>query len=271
MPHFSTVDADTGLFVENGPRENAAVRRDRLHDQIVIARLQVDRRLAPDAACFARAIDDPQHNSARRSLSSAVMSALALRAPSASPRASAALPSDKTCSARFFAASALASRADLRVVGLKSFWQDVPDLLLRLGFRNFSRTGDGEIMKQDGRQDDGQDPQRDLADPAAVDPGKRKAARKTGFWRLVGEALLSQSLDAFFENVIGNLDPLSLVNLAQPFDQRLVAVAERKLALDEALIVAQRIDDIHRQHEVVELRRRALEATLSWNLRHRRR
>ena len=180
------------------------------------------------------------------------------------------MPSDNTCSARFFAASDLCFPKDLRVVGLESFWQDLHDLLLRFGLRNFSRTGDGEIMKQDGRQDDGQDSQRDLADPAAVDPGKRKAARKTGFWRLVGEALLSQSLDAFFENVIGNLDPLSLINLAQPFDQRLVAVAERKLALDEALIVAERIDDIHGEHEVVELRRRGLRRRCR-GIRHRRR
>ena len=86
-----------------------------------------------------------------------------------------------------------------------------------------------------------------------VDPHQRERSREPGRWGLIGEALLAQRLDALLQHLIGDLDPLALVNLAQALDERLVGKSLRELLLHDALVVAQRVDDIHRQHQIVEL------------------
>ena len=55
-----------------------------------------------------------------------------------------------------------------------------------------------------------------------VDPHKSERASEP--WRrgLIGEALLAQRLDALLQHLIGDLDPLPFVNLAQALDERLV-------------------------------------------------
>jgi hypothetical protein len=52
---------NAGLLVEDGAGKSFAVRRDGFHDQIIVARSIVDHRFAPDAACFAGTIDNPEH------------------------------------------------------------------------------------------------------------------------------------------------------------------------------------------------------------------
>ena len=64
-----------------------------------------------------------------------------------------------------------------------------------------------KIIGEPHTKDSDKDEEQDLADARAFDPCPREAHCKTGLWRLVGEALLAQRLDALLENLVGTLIP----------------------------------------------------------------
>src|SRR5690606_29839495 len=89
---------------------------------------------------------------------------------------------------------------------------------------------------------------------AHVELGERAA--ETRLRRLVDEALLAQRPHALLENRVADLDALARVDVPQATFELEVAVLGAELALDHPLAMAQRIDDVHREHQLVE--RRAL-------------
>ena len=54
------------------------------------------------------------------------------------------------------------------------------------------------------------------------------------------------------EHLVRHDDALARVDLAQLLEQALVAILGLKLAREHELLVPQRVDDVHREHQLVE-------------------
>src|SRR5690606_37894064 len=110
-------------------------------------------------------------------------------------------------------------------------------------------------LEDQQRRGDGRDgSERRLAPAIAphVEHGERAAEAPPR--RLVDEALLAQRPYALLENRIADLDALARVDLAQPCLERALAILGAELSLDDSLAMAQRVDDVHRKHQLVERR-----------------
>ena len=94
------------------------------------------------------------------------------------------------------------------------------------------------------------------AGPAAVDPRQGERPGEAGFWRRVDEAAFFERPHAFREHPVRHLDALPAIDLAQALDQVGFAARLVQLAGHQIVLVAQGVDDVHRQHQVVELLRR---------------
>src|SRR5690606_10891624 len=97
-------------------------------------------------------------------------------------------------------------------------------------------------------------------------------AAQAGLGRPIDEAVLAQRPHALLDDRVADLDALAGVNLPQPLLQLPLAVLGAELALDEPLAMAERIDDVHREHHFVERRPvlRLLSCPRRAGCRHRR-
>src|SRR5439155_10212997 len=71
------------------------------------------------------------------------------------------------------------------------------------------------------------------------------------------EAAVLERLDALGQNVVRHLDALIAVDLAQARNQLALATLVVELAANQVLAMAQRVHNVHRDHDVVELLRLA--------------
>jgi hypothetical protein len=169
------------------------------------------------------------------------------RLRAASPAATARRCSDRVGSVA--AAGRLRRRQRLR--------QRLGDLDLDL--RGDARRLSGAVdLPADEDEEDAQNDGEQRPEEAAPDPDLRHGRAEARRRRRIGEAALLEGLDALVENPVGDGQPLALVDLAEALLQRLVAHVLAEFLLDETVLVAERVDHVHREHEVVELRRRRL-------------
>src|SRR5262245_26785288 len=87
-----------------------------------------------------------------------------------------------------------------------------------------------------------------------LDPEGCQRAAEAGRRRGVDEAAVLERLDALRDDAVGHLDALALVEGAQPLDQLLLAQVLVEFPLHQPLVVAERVDHVHRQHHVIQRR-----------------
>ncbi len=66
------------------------------------------------------------------------------------------------------------------------------------------------------------------------------------------EPLFAQRVDAALQDLVRDDDALTRVDLAQLLEQLRVTILGRELACEHELLVPQRVDDVHREHQLVE-------------------
>src|SRR5690606_40984136 len=81
----------------------------------------------------------------------------------------------------------------------------------------------------------------------------------------VDEPVLAERVDALSQDAFGYLDPLSGVHLPQALVHLLVALPRRQLARHQLLAVTERVDDVHREHDLAE--RRGLDGRVGYGFR----
>src|SRR5690606_7831737 len=124
-----------------------------------------------------------------------------------------------------------------------------PRKLLDLAKR---RTSHRELEDQERGGDD-RDAARDRLPPAMPrDIQHRERAAEARLGRPIDEAVLAERAHALLDDRVADLDALASVDLAKPLFELPLAILGAELALDQELAMAQRVDDVHREHDFVE-------------------
>jgi hypothetical protein len=93
------------------------------------------------------------------------------------------------------------------------------------------------------------------SDPAAGDPQSGQGSMKTGLWRRVDKSTFVKRLDTLRQHPVRYIDALPTIDLTKALDKHLLSLCIVQLTLNPIILVAQRIDDVHCQHHVIELMR----------------
>ena len=108
------------------------------------------------------------------------------------------------------------------------------------------------MIEAEHEKEPGKPSRQPFAIGRAPDPKGRKAAPEARLRRRVDEPAVLQRLDALGDDAVRHVHALALVQRAQALDQLLFPHLLVELTLDQPLTMPERVNHIHREHQVIE-------------------